>query len=53
MGRERYPMEGTPQGYFLATGLDLLGRISQGDQPFFMVLSFIGPHWPHVLPEPY
>ena len=53
MGRERYPLEATPQGYFLDSALELLTRISQPGQPFFLVLSFIGPHWPHVLPEPY
>ena len=53
MGRERYPLDGTPQGYFLASALTLLREIARDEHPFFCVLSFIGPHWPHILPEPY
>ncbi len=53
MGRERYPLEATPQGYFLDSALTLLREIAGDDRPFLCVLSFIGPHWPHVLPEPY
>ena len=53
MGRDPYPLEATPQGYFLDSALKLLENISKDGQPFFCVLSFIGPHWPHSLPEPY
>ena len=53
MGHEPYPLEATPQGYFLASAISLLEKISRDSRPFFCVLSFIGPHWPHVLPEPY
>lgn len=53
LGRDPYPLEATPQGYFLDSAIRLLEEVSAGGQPFFCVLSFIGPHWPHVLPEPY
>ena len=34
-------------------GTDLLERYAGGDDPFFLVVSFIEPHWPNILPEPW
>lgn len=31
----------------------LLDELSRSQQPFFLVVSFLEPHWPHVVPEPY
>lgn len=27
--------------------------MEQQSQPFFLVVSFVEPHWPNVMPEPY
>lgn len=35
-----------------ATG-ELLAGYAAGREPFFLVASFLEPHWPNVLPEPY
>jgi arylsulfatase A-like enzyme len=53
MGRETQPVEGTPQGLFLDRSIELLDELARGDAPFLLVLSFLGPHWPYVLPEPW
>lgn len=53
MGRERVPLEATAPAYLVERGLGLLDEWSADDDPFFLTLSFIGPHWPHTLPEPY
>lgn len=53
MGREHVPLEATPPAYLLERALGLLDTWSQGPEPFFLTLSFVGPHWPHMLPEPY
>lgn len=53
MGRERVPLEATVPSYLLERSLQLVDEWSQGEEPFFLTVSFIGPHWPHTLPEPY
>lgn len=32
---------------------ELLGDYAADDRPFFLLASFVEPHWPNVLPEPY
>lgn len=32
---------------------ELIDELAQSDQPFFLVVSFLEPHWPHVVPEPF
>jgi arylsulfatase A-like enzyme len=53
MGRESQPMEATVQGIFLDSAVEILGELCSGEQPFLLVLSFFGPHWPYLLPEPW
>ncbi len=52
-GRETQPIEGTPQGIYLEHALDALAAMRAEDSPFLLVLSFIGPHWPYSVPEPW
>ncbi|HZS13372.1 MAG TPA: sulfatase-like hydrolase/transferase [Candidatus Dormibacteraeota bacterium] len=52
-GRETQPVEGTPQGLFLENALDAMEAMRRGDAPFLLVLSFLGPHWPYSVPEPW
>jgi arylsulfatase A-like enzyme len=33
--------------------IDLLRKYSAGDQPFMLFTSYVEPHWPYALPEPY
>jgi arylsulfatase A-like enzyme len=53
LGKEDVPIEATPPGYLVQRATDLLDDYADAGSPFFLVLSFVGPHWPHVLPEPY
>jgi arylsulfatase A-like enzyme len=53
LGRETHDLDHTPQGFHLRRCIELLDRCAQRSQPFFIVLSFLGPHWPYVLPEPW
>lgn len=32
---------------------ELLDDFASAEEPFFLVVSFLEPHWPHVVPEPF
>lgn len=53
LGRETQPLEGTPQGLFLEQALGALDELRSGAEPYLLVLSFLGPHWPYSVPEPW
>jgi arylsulfatase A-like enzyme len=53
MGKEEVPIEATPPAYLVQRAVGLLDEYAADGSPFYMVLSFVGPHWPHVMPEPY
>lgn len=53
MGKEEVPPEATHPAYLVDRAVGLLDEYLAGDDPFFLTLSFLGPHWPHLLPEPY
>ena len=49
---EAVPAETTPAVKVRERAQELL-RAVERNQPFFLVVSFVEPHWPHVMPEPY
>lgn len=53
MGLETVPADVTLPAYHVDRATRLLDRYLAGDEPFFLVLSFLGPHWPHMVPEPF
>lgn len=53
LGRDPVPLEASAPAFLLRQALAELERLAADATPFFLTLSFVGPHWPHVLPEPY
>jgi arylsulfatase A-like enzyme len=60
LGRRPFPLyspEVVPEDIMPARAVQEEGsaliRELAGDDPFFVVVSFVEPHWPNVLPEPY
>ncbi len=52
-GRESVPLEVTTPAYLMDRAIGLLDEYLAGPDPFFLTLSFLGPHWPHCVPEPF
>lgn len=50
---ETLPEDTIPARTVLDGATELLREFAAGDTPFFLVASFIEPHWPNILPEPY
>lgn len=50
-GRWRGPVESTPCYFQTSEAIDMLGKISQDTQPFFVNLQFWDPHGPHLIPD--
>lgn len=57
--RQPFPMYATaplpedriPAGIMAAEAAEMIRSFASGADPFFIVVSFIEPHWPNVLPE--
>lgn len=47
------PEEGYSDALIAAKAVDELGRLKQGDKPFFLAVGFLKPHLPFVCPKKY
>jgi len=52
-GRTPLPEALTSTAWMADRSCDLLDRYAEQDQPFFLQVSFFGPHFPITVPEPY
>lgn len=53
LGRDDVPLDATAPAYLVEQAIEELARLERDGDPFLLVLSFVGPHWPHVIPDPY
>jgi len=51
--QEVVPDEVLPAKGVLDHSIELLAKYAGGDVPFFLIASFLEPHWPYILPEKY
>ena len=52
-GTSPYPEEATPECLLADKAIEHLQTYAQGERPFFLRLDFDGPHFPHIVPEPW
>ena len=47
------PNEIVPASLIEGEAVQLVSDLAGAEEPFFLVVSYLEPHWPHVLPEPF
>lgn len=49
----RIPNEHSETPYMTNRAIDFINEVKDSDQPWLLHLSYIKPHWPYIVPEPY